>query len=273
MKHYKWELGSDKLIFHFVEQDKHCFAIEEVYELYPTTRKGKIRELLRHMTNRGKLSRIKEGLYLIIPLGENSDNFMPDWHQLTEYLVQDANHYIGYYSALQIHNLITQPSLKQQIVVSKQQKKSKLRIRSIEFQFIYHNQDHFFGSKKIWINEFDKVRCSDLEKTIIDCLFKPEYAGGIVEIAKAIFEAKDKLDYGKLLNYSIQFKSQSVMKRLGYILELLEISSDITMSLLTLRSNSYAVLDTELPKEGKRVSRWKILKNIDEETILSALYT
>ena len=117
MKHNNWELDSDKLIFYFVEQDKHCFAIEEVYELYPNTRKGKIRELLRHMTNRGKLSRIKEGLYLVIPLGKSSGNFIPDWHQLTEYLVQDANHYIGYYSALQIHNLITQPSLKQQIVV------------------------------------------------------------------------------------------------------------------------------------------------------------
>jgi len=267
------KLDSERLISQFMEQDQSCFHIEEVYHEFPEVSRGAIRELLSDMANRGKISRLKEGLYVIIPLGETSSIYIPEWHQLTKHLVESAEYYIGSYSALQIHNLITQPSLKQQIVVSKQQKKSKLNIRRIEFQFIYHNKDHFFGSKKIWINKFDKVLCSDLEKTIIDCLFKPEYAGGIVEIAKAIFESKDKLDFGKLLNYTIQFKSQSVIKRLGYLLELLDIQSDITNSLLTLRSNSYATLDTELPKEGKRLSRWKILKNIDEETIKSALYT
>jgi len=266
-------LDSERLISIFMEQDQTCFDIGEVYIEFPNASKGSIRELLRDMTNRGKISRLKEGLYVIVPLGETNTTYIPEWHRLTKQLVESAEHYIGYYSALQIHNLITQPSLKQQIVVSNQQKKSKLKIKSIEFQFIYHNEDHFFGSKKIWINQFDKVKCSDLEKTIIDCLFKPEYAGGIVEIAKAIFESKDKIDFGKLLNYTIQFKSQSVMKRLGYLLELLDIKTDITNSLLTLRSNSYATLDTELPKEGKRLSRWKILKNIDEETIKSALYT
>ena len=267
------QLDSEKLISQFMEQDQSCFHIEEVYHEFPEVSKGAIRELLSDMTNRGKISRLKEGLYAIIPLGETRSTYIPEWHKLTKHLVESAEYYIGYYSALQIHNLITQPSLKQQIVVSKQQKKSKLKIQRIDFQFIYHNKDHFFGSKKIWINQFDKVLCSDLEKSIIDCLFKPEYAGGIVEIAKAIYESKDKLDFGKLLNYTIQFKSQSVIKRLGYLLELLEIRSDITNSLLTLRSNSYATLDTELPKEGKRLSRWKILKNIDEETIKSALYT
>ncbi len=267
------QLDSEKLISIFMKQRQNCFDIEEVYNEYPNASKGAIRELLRDMANRGKVSRLKEGLYVVVPLGEQNTTYIPEWHKLTEHLVESSEHYIGYYSALQIHSLITQPSLKQQIVVSNQQKKSKLKIKNIEFQFIYHNRDHFFGSKRIWINQFDKVKCSDLEKTIIDCLFKPEYAGGIVEIAKAIFEAKDKIDFGKLLNYTIQFRSQSVMKRLGYLLEFLEIKTDIINSLHTLRSNSYATLDTELPKEGKRLSRWKILKNIDEETIKSALYT
>lgn len=267
------KLDSERIISQFIEQDLSCFRIEQVYHQFPEASKGAVRELLSDMAHRGKISRLKEGLYIIIPLGESSSTYIPEWHQLTKHLVESAEYYIGYYSALQIHNLITQPSLKQQIVVSKQQKKSTLNIQRVEFQFVYHNKDHFFGSEKTWINQFDKVICSDLEKTIIDCLFKPEYAGGIVEIAKAIYESKDKLDFGKLLNYTIQFKSQSVIKRLGYLLELLDIRTDIKNPLLTLRSNSYATLDTELPKEGKRLSRWKILRNIDEKTIKSALYT
>src|SRR5690606_20472489 len=125
-------------------------------------------------------------------------------------LVGNASYYIGYYSALQIHNLITQPSLKEQIVVSEQVRPSLIKIKKIPFQFVYHNPDHFFGFDATWIDSFNKVPCSDLEKTFIDCLFKPEYSGGIVEIAKALFQSREKLKFDRLFSYAVQFKSQAV---------------------------------------------------------------
>ena len=51
----------------------------------------------------------------------------------------------------------------------------------------------------MWIDGFNKVPCSDLEKTFIDCLYKPDYAGGITEIAKAFLNAKKKLITGNYL--------------------------------------------------------------------------
>jgi predicted transcriptional regulator of viral defense system len=198
---------------------------------------------------------------------------MPDWHLIAEYIVKDAEYYIGYYSALQIHNLITQPSLKEQIVVSKQLRPSIIKIKKIPFQFIYHNTDHFFGTKKIWIDDFHKVQCSDLEKTIIDCLFKPDYAGGIVEVAKAIFMSSDQIKYERLLEYIKRFKSQAVIKRLGFLLELLGIPNPIIELLLEEKTASYILLDPELPKSGKMISRWNIQQNLDKETIISAMTT
>lgn len=182
------------------------------------------------MTKRGLIMRIKEGIYYIIPFEENAETFMPDWHLLVKYLVKDVKHYIGYYSALQIHNLITQPSLKEQIVVAKQIRQSEIKIKDITFQFIYYNESHFFGENKAWIDSYNKVTCSDIEKTIIDCLFKPDFAGGIVEIARAIYSTKEKLDYNKLLEYTVKFNSQAVIKRLGYILELLKLKQILSMN-------------------------------------------
>jgi predicted transcriptional regulator of viral defense system len=117
------------------------------------------------------------------------------------------------------------------------------------------------------------VLCSDLEKTIIDCLFKPDYAGGIVEVAKAIYISKDKINYNTLLEYAIKFDSQAVIKRLGFLLETLDISNKITEELQQLKTVSYVVLDTELPKVGKRISRWSIQQNLETDTIKSAIYT
>jgi predicted transcriptional regulator of viral defense system len=198
---------------------------------------------------------------------------MPDWHLLAQFLVGDAEYYIGYFSALQIHSLTTQPNLKEQIVVNKQIKPSTLVVKEIPFQFVYHNEKHFFGNKKTWIDSYNRVKCSDLEKTIIDCLFKPDYAGGITEIAKAIYKTKDKIDYLKLLEYAKCFDSQAVIKRLGFLFELLEIRNAAIDELQKLRTNFFVHLEPSYPKEGKTNYRWAIRQNIDTESIISPIYS
>lgn len=264
---------SNELLLYFNGQGKDCFNYYEASKALPQSGESALRELVSDMTKRGLLMRLKKGLYYIIPYEQEAESFMPDWHLIAEYLVKDAEHYIGYYSAMQIHNLITQPSLKEQIVVSKQIRPSTIKIKNVWFQFIYHNEKHFFGTKKTWIDNFNKVICSDLEKTFVDCLFKPDYAGGIVEISRAIYMSRDKINYGKLLNYTEKFKSQAVIKRLGFLLELLEIDSNIIDELQKVKTTSYILLDTELPKTGKMISRWSIQQNLETETIKSAIYT
>jgi predicted transcriptional regulator of viral defense system len=229
--------------------------------------------MLSNMVKRGLLMRVKIGLYYTIPFEQDPETFMPDWHLISQYLVGDAEYYIGYFSALQIHSLTTQPNLKEQIVVNKQIKPSTLMVKSIPFQFIYHNEKHFFGNKKTWIDSYNKVQCSDLEKTFIDCLFKPQYAGGITEITKAVYKSKDKIDYNKLLDYAKRFNSQAVIKRLGFLLELLEIKNDIIDKLQKLRTNSFELLEPSYPKEGKTIFRWAIQQNIDSDSILSSIYS
>lgn len=273
MKHKFISTQSGELLAFFNEMGKSCFGFADAFKALPNSKEGAIRQLLSDMTRRGLLMRLKDGVYYIIPYEQDAESFIPDWHLIAECLVGDADYYIGYYSALQIHNLITQPSLKEQIVVRQQVRPSVIEIKNVPFQFIYHNEKHFFGAKKIWIDNFNKVFCSGLEKTFIDCLFKPDYAGGIVEIAKAVYVSKDKIKFDKLLDYAMKFDSQAVIKRLGFLLETLGIENEIIDELQKIKTASYAVLDTELPKTGKRISRWSIQQNLETETIRSAIYT
>ncbi|GHU93771.1 hypothetical protein FACS1894156_1100 [Bacteroidia bacterium] len=256
----------------FINKDKNWFTVSEADRYIPELAGNAVRIQLKRMVDKGLLMRVQDGVYYIIPYEQNSETFIPDWHLLAEPLTQ-GDYYIGYYSALQIYQLITQPSLKEQIVVNRRIKPSEKTIKGVKFQFIYHNKKHFFGYKKVWIDNFNKVFCSNLEKTIIDCLYKPDYAGGIVEVAKAIFMAKDKIKYDTLLKYALQFGVQVVIKRLGYLLELLKIETPIIETLQKERSSSIALLDTEAPKNGKILTRWNIQQNIDIETIKSAILT
>ncbi len=273
MKNKNISTQSSEILNYFNRIEQYCFGYDEAKKALPNSSKSALKELLSDMVRRGLLMRLKKGLYYLIPYEQDPQSFMPDWHLLAEPLTKDTHHYIAYYSALQIHNLITQPSLKEQIVVAKQLRPSQIDIKGVTFQFIYHNQEHFFGAKKIWIDSFNKVWCSDLEKTLIDCLFKPNYAGGIVEIARAIYISKDKLKYDTLLEYAKKFGTQAVIKRLGFLLELLEIDISIINELQKLKTTSYITLDTELPKIGKYNTRWSVLQNLETETIKSAIYT
>jgi predicted transcriptional regulator of viral defense system len=264
---------ANALLDKLLEEKKACFDIETAYKILENSNQDAVKQLLSSMTKRGLLMRVKEGLYYVIPFEQDAETFMPDWHLLAQYLVKEADYYIGYFSALQIHSLTTQPNLKEQIIVNKQIKPSTLLIKNIPFQFIYHNEKHFFGNKKTWIDSYNRVQCSDLEKTIIDCLFKPDYAGGITEITKAIFKIKDKLNYEKLLEYAQRFDSQAVIKRLGFLLELLKINNPIINELQELRTNSFVALEPSYPKDGKSNFRWAIMQNIDTESILSPIYS
>jgi len=150
---------SSNILTYFNKLDKDCFTYAEAIDALPNSSNNALKELLSDMVKRGLLMRLKKGLYFIIPYEKDAESFMPDWHIIAGHLTKGENHYIGYYSALQIHNLITQPSLKEQIVVQKQIRPSIIKIKNIDFQFIYHNQNHFFGAKKIWIDSFHKVLC------------------------------------------------------------------------------------------------------------------
>ncbi len=262
-----------KLLDQLNQAKQLCFGIDQAKKLLPNSNPDAVKRLLSDMTQRGLLMRVKDGIYYIIPFEQDAKTFMPDWHLLPQYLVGDANYYIGYFSALQIHSLTTQPNLKEQIVVSKQIKPSTLMVKGIPFQFIYHNKEHFFGNKKTWIDSFNKVQCYDLEKTFIDCLFKPKYAGGITEIAKALHKSKDKLDFQKLFEYARQFHSQAAIKRLGFLLELLQIQNPVIEKLQKLRTNSFVLLEPTHPKQGKTIFRWAIQQNMDNDSILSPIYS
>lgn len=271
---YKTILGrSGELLAYFNQSSQNCITLPEAMKALGSDNKNTVTKLLHDMAHRGLLMRLKQGVFYIIPYDQDPNAFMPDWHLIAQYLVGDAKYYIGYYSAMQIHSLITQPALKEQIVVSKQLLPSSIKIKNTEFQFIYHNEKHFFGSKKLFVDSFNKVSCSDLEKTIVDALFKPDYAGGISQIAKAIHKKKAELDFAKLGQYVHQFDSLSVAKRLGYLLELLEITHPIIETLQLIKTNSYFTLEPSYPKTGKRLRRWNIQENIDPQSILSPIYS
>lgn len=255
------------------DSEKLYFTLEDAAKILGVRNSSSVRELLSSMTSRGLIMRIKDGLYHIIPYEKDSNEYFPNWHLTAQAIVEKKEYYLGFYTALDIYNLITQPSLVEQIIVKQRMQQKVYEIRDIKFEIITYNEKHFFGFEKTWIDDFNKVNCSDLEKTIIDCLYKPNYANGITEIAKAIYRGRDKINTDKILLYLEKFDAQVVYKRLGFLLQHLDILPTLTKEIQTKLSTSYASLDPSLPKDGKHNSEWKIVDNVGIEFALKSIWT
>lgn len=261
------------LIRHFNDRNQPAFTLSEARVVLAGSTPEAVKKLMRDMVKRGLLLRLKDGVYWIIPFEENAAAYLPNTHLVAKYLVGNSRHYIGYYSALELHSLITQPSFVEQIVVNRQIKPGTLKIKDHRFQFIYHNKDHFFGATNMWVDSFNKAICSDLEKTFVDCLFKPGYAGGITEIAKALYKSKDNIDYPKLLDYCERFRSQAVIKRLGYLLELLQITNPILGKLRALITHTFILLEPAYEKKGGLNRKWYVRQNMENSDITTPIYS
>lgn len=223
-----------------------------------------VKKLLYKMKKRNLIINIKSGKYIIVPEGVKGE-YVGNWHIVAREIANSSEYYISHYSAMEMHNMLTQPLNKVYISSPKRQlppKKFKDR-----FQFIYIKHSKIWGIEESWVTNQDKVRVSDIERTIIDCLWQPNYAGGVSEIAKGIWIIKGKINFNRLIKYCNKFNKYVVNKRLGFILQHLGIENNISNQLKNMSNKRYDILDPSLPINVKYKNEWNLIANLNPEEI------
>ena len=69
-----------------------------------------------------------------------------------------------------------------------------------EYRFVTVKPTDLFGLTQVWITKQQSVMVSDKERTILDALRQPQYAGGIPEVAKALWMSRDDFKIPQLLS-------------------------------------------------------------------------
>lgn len=247
------------------EKKKQLFAVRDVMkELDCSYNYAKV--IISRLAKKKWLTQIEKGKYLIIPLEAGKESIYTE-HEfiIASELVQP--YYIAYWSALNYHHMTEQVPFTVFIATTKRRKNKK--IHGVSYEFVAISKRKFFGYSAASIAGKD-VLISDREKTVADCLDHPEYCGDITEAAKAIWNARGELDFEKLLEYALKMKNGAILKRLGYLLQKLEIKipADIDKKIRQNISNGYAVLNPSGKKKGKHKSEWKLLVNVSDEDLL-----
>lgn len=87
----------------------------------------------------------------------------------------------------------------------------------------------------------------------------------MIEVAKAVYNAKDKVNIEKLFSYTITMKSKSLSSRLGYLLT--QFGTDASM-LLESSASEYVKLDPTREKSRIWDKKWHVNVNLGKEEIL-----
>ena len=257
---------SARLITALYNKGRLVFCLKDVREITGLNA-ASTRSHIRKLVDRGVATRLKPGLYILVPL-EQGDNlpYIGNPFIIARELMKGEQYYLSHVSAMEIHGMLTQPRLI--ITVSTPKLRRPLSILGIRFQFIQCRRRHLFGLKEHWANNQEKVWVSDLERTVIDGLKLPRHCGGVSEVARGLWIRRKDMNVDRLIQYAVRLGVGAVLRRLGFLLELYNLAEiGILEGLKRGLTATYSRLDPVLPAEGKYLDRWRLQLNIDPEEL------
>lgn len=228
-------------------------------------------DFLSELVKRNILARIKSGKYLILQAGAENTQ-LKNWPVIARELVLPHPYFISHYSAMRLHGMTTHPFF--EVCLTVPHRFTDKKVSDFKYHFIYCKQEHFWGSETRWVTRQEKVQVSDLERTILDGLDRPDLCGGILEVVRGIWTKKADINSQKLMKYAKKFRTKAAVKRLGLILETVKIEEDFSGELFEMLEDSqdYILLDPASSKEGKHLKRWHVILNSNLEELKEGVW-
>jgi predicted transcriptional regulator of viral defense system len=220
------------------------------------------------LLKRKAIRRLVHDFFMIIPaeyyhLGSLPPNWIID--PLMKYLKQD--YYIGLLSAAALYGATEQQPMVFQVITNKVTKSIHLERGFIEFHVL---KNCSLSTTSFITVSTGYVKVSSREQTIIDLVKFYKVSGYLSTVALVIKTIAEEGDLSKLDIVIAQEKTNSVLQRLGYILENVGFPqlADIIDLELKKRSIQYVYLRPDFhKKEGFKDKRWKLVINDSLELI------
>lgn len=166
---------------------------------------------LRRLTDNGKIAKLKGGLYAAInPIG--GDIYVNRFEIAT---ALHAGAYCAYHTALEYHGLATQAYSDVHVITEKRY--SPMTIDDLEYQFFQCG----YGGGITETKRNAKIRVTELERTVADCLDKMLVSGGTEEVFMALTMI-NYCDEEKLLKHLAGYGKKILYKKAGYLFSLLK---------------------------------------------------
>lgn len=251
-----------QLVKLLAENGYRLFSASDVRTLLLSEKRAvaNLKQTLFSLASRQWIHKIRRNLYVL-------DNVFLEKQPIHEFEIGTrlaVPSAISHYSAFHIHELTEQIPL---IVYAmtptgtaypRMHNTTLFTYQGVRYRFVQVKKEHFFGTENIWVGEA-KIPITDLERTLLDGLVKPQYCGGIREVIHSY--TVRKFDIKKILDYALRLDA-AVAKRLGWVLEKTGHTGAYLKVLEEVPRKGYVKLDPSGKEAGIYNKRWRIVENL-----------
>ena len=181
----------------------------------PNTRKA----LLTYYRKQGRILPVRRGLYAVVPFGSSPDTSPVDLYLLASKMTKDA--VLGYHTALEFHGKAY--SVYNRIHYLSTQRSLPVKFRSYEIRRVSVPQPLIAKGKEMFGVSRHKrsggeLRVSNLERTLVDVLDRPELAGSWEEIWRSL-KSVEFFDIEQIVEYVLLLDNATIAAKVGFFLE------------------------------------------------------
>jgi predicted transcriptional regulator of viral defense system len=232
---------------------------------------GFSRKLAHDLVQRGWFQRLRRGTYLLNPSRHGPDA-LPDADplRLGSRLVEP--YYFGFATAAELEGIFPQASRVYYLVTTTRWVPGN--DRASQFHVVRVAPTRFFGIRTL-LRRGVELKVSDRERTLLDALNRPEFAGGMAGVAQMFALAKPRLDWRRFGSYLDRFGNRSLALRAGFLAEHVRPSvpppGSWVRTRLPDRNEPYVPLGP--PKNhgrrGRTDPRWHVVRNVPDAALFA----
>jgi predicted transcriptional regulator of viral defense system len=184
--------------------------------LGPEVPETSARKVIRNLVRKGWLSRIVGGKYMLLPPEHGPENLGENNVLALAAAVAEPS-YIGWWSAASWHGFTTQKPMTVFVAVTRQTPPKVIEGSAVRFVKVTARK--FFGYEPY--NIYGRtVALSTPAKTLVDCLDRPDLAGGPAKLARITHSALAETESQDVQAAATAMKSKAVLQRLGFLSDL-----------------------------------------------------
>ncbi len=232
---------------------------------------GFARKVAVDLTRKGWLRRVGRGRYVLSP-GRHGPEAVPDTDPFPVGSRLVAPYYFGFATAAELWGFLPQAS-RVYYVVTPRPGRPRWPFAPA-FRRVAVAPRRFFGRQRL-TRRNESIVVSDPERTVIDCLDRPEYSGGLAGVVQVLESAGRRLDWSRLTRHVERLGQRSLALRLGFLLDSLGASVRPPRGWLDevrpRAEDPYVPLGPahEFGRRGVHDRRWHVIRNVPE-TLLRA---
>lgn len=175
--------------------------------------------LLTYHEKRGRILRVRRGLYAVVPFGTDAGDAAVDPFVVAAKLADDA--VLAYHTALAFHGKAYSVHRRYEYLTSTAAQ--AFRFRTYEFRPVrfpkslesaHRTQFGVTTAERVGVS----VRVTNLERTLVDVLDRPALGGGWEEIWRSL-ESVEFFDLDRVIEYALLLNNATTTAKVGFYLQ------------------------------------------------------